>query len=161
MTLRRKYHSFKQLPAAVRWRIPVTWCLLGLSRLLVLLLPFRLLAPRLGQRAAAPVVLLVQASQVKQLLLLKQLIAVTSKYCPWRANCFAQAITAKLWLSWCGLPYTVFFGVARDPMQQLKAHAWVITGPVAVSGGYGFAHFTVVGSYVSDINAVLGNCCKQ
>ena len=161
MSLLLKFLSFKQLPAAIRWRIPVTWCLLGLARLLVLLLPFRWLAPRLGQRAAAPVVLLVQASQLKQLLLLKQLIAVTSKYCPWRANCFAQAITAKLWLSWWGLPYTVFFGVARDPIQQLKAHAWVMAGPVAVSGGYGFAHFTVVGSYVSDINAVSGNCCKE
>ena len=160
MTLRSKYHSFTQLPVAVRWRIPVTWCLLGLSRLLVLVLPFRMLAPRLGQRAAAPVVLLVQTSQLKQLSLLKQLIAVTSKYCPWRANCFAQAITASYWLRRWGIPYSVFFGVARDPMQRLKAHAWVMAGPVAVSGGYGFSHFTVVGSYVSDINAVSGSCCK-
>lgn len=149
MTLRRKFYSFMQLPAFIRWRIPVTWLLLGLSRLLVLLLPFRWLAPVLGQRTAAPVVLLVQSAHLVQLRKLKQLIAVTSKYCPWRANCFAQAITARMWLNWWGLPYSIFFGLARDPTQQLKAHAWVMAGPISVSGGYSFSEFTVVASYVS------------
>ena len=149
MKLADKYKSFKQLPPAIRWRIPLTWLLLGVSRFLVLLLPFRYVAMVLGQRADAPVVPLVPAQHMAQLRQLKQLIAITSKYCPWRANCFAQAITAKLWLSWWGLPYCVFFGVARDPVKALKAHAWVMAGPVAVSGGNSFSQFTVVASYVS------------
>ncbi|MCF4009291.1 lasso peptide biosynthesis B2 protein [Rheinheimera sp. UJ63] len=149
MTLRRKYHSFTQIPLAVRWLMPITWVLLGLSRVIVLLLPFRKLAPLLGCRADAPVLPLVAPQHLQRLRNLKQLIAITSHYCPWKANCFAQAITAKVWLSWWGLPYTLFFGVARDPAQQLKAHAWLIAGPVVVCGGNSFAQFTVVASYVS------------
>ena len=159
MILSDKYRSFKQLPAGVRWRIPVTWLLLGVSRFFILLLPFRYVAVFLGQRAEAPVVPLVPAEHIAQLRQLKQLIAVTSKYCPWRANCFAQAMTARLWLNWWGLPYSVFFGVARDGATALKAHAWVVVGPVAVSGGNSFSQFTVVASYVS--KTWLSACCRE
>ena len=145
--LRRKLSSFYQLPAFIRWRLPLTWLLLGLGRLLVLTLPFRRLAPLLGGRHDAPWSPLIQPEQLAQLRAVRQLISITSQYCPWQANCFAQAITARIWLGWYNLPYVLFFGVARDPSQQLKAHAWVMSGPIAVSGGNSFQQFTVVGCY--------------
>lgn len=147
--LHRKFTSFAGLPAFIRWRLPLTWVLLGIARLTVLIVPFRWLAPLLGERNNAAFTPLITPGQLQQLRLLRQLISITSGYCPWQANCFAQAITARVWLGWYGLPYAIFFGVARNPQQQLKAHAWVMSGPVPVCGGYSFQQFTVVGIYTS------------
>lgn len=42
------------------------------------------------------------------------------------------------------VPYAIFYGVAKDPIEHMKAHAWVCSGPIQVTGGYAFDEFTVV-----------------
>lgn len=79
-----------------------------------------------------------------------RLIAMTSRYTPWDSNCFPQAVVARLLLGLYGIPYALYFGLRRDAESgELKAHAWVIAGKVAVTGGHSFNGFTVVGCYIA------------
>ncbi|MCL1073821.1 lasso peptide biosynthesis B2 protein [Shewanella dokdonensis] len=129
------------------WAIP-TWLLLGLSKLAIFRLSFRKLAPRLGILQAKgywiPLISEKQRLRAKQISKLVQGIA---PYTPWESNCFPQAITARFLLGLYGIPGALYFGLCRDA-GQIKAHAWVCSGSVRVTGGYSFNQFTVVGAYL-------------
>jgi hypothetical protein len=122
----------------------------GLARLLVLLVPFRLLAPGLGRHHAvsAFIPLLDQQQQAKALSI-GRAVRMSSTLAPWNANCQAQAISARWLMGLFGLPYAVFYGVAKDPIEKMKAHAWLCAGPIQVTGGYAFDEFTVVAVFSS------------
>jgi len=45
------------------------------------------------------------------------------------------------------IPYLLCLGVAKDEAKGLKAHAWVATDRVAVTGGRSFLGFAVVGAF--------------
>lgn len=132
------------------WLLPA-WLLLGLSRLAVLMLPFRRLAAALGGRseAAAWVPLLVPAQEATALRL-GRAIRSASRYTPWSSNCFAQALSARILLGLHRVPCMLFFGVSRDrDSTRMIAHAWVAAGRIRVTGGDGFAHHVVVASFAS------------
>jgi len=142
--------SFLSKPAFTkRWFIPV-WLLLGISRLLIITITFRRLAPYLGK----PVGLcayshILTRDQEEQALRIARVIRLTARYCPWVANCFPQAITARLLLRFYRIPYSLYFGLCRDPdTNEFKAHAWVTAGRVPVSGGQSFQLYTIVGCYI-------------
>ena len=149
--LTRKAASFARLPAFVLWRLLPTWVLLGLARLLILLVPFRRLAPRLGQLAGNTLVIpLANPAQIARARAISRLVQTTARYCPWTANCFPQAMVAHVWLLAQRLPHALYFGVNRTDSGELEAHAWVNCGPIAVTGGHSFHRFTVVGTFLSD-----------
>lgn len=111
----------------------------------VLLLPFKWLARFLGtHQGTAAFIPLLQEAQLARALSIGRAIRMASTLAPWQANCHAQAIAARILLGLFGVPYAVFYGVAKDPIALLKAHAWVASGPVQVTGGYAFDEFTVV-----------------
>ncbi|MDR5906852.1 lasso peptide biosynthesis B2 protein [Halomonas qiaohouensis] len=149
--VRRKATSFLRQPGfAKRW-LPLLWILLGLSRMTILVFSFRRLAPHLGNpvgiSACIPLLTPQQENKAAQI---GQAIRLAARYTPWVSNCFPQAVTARLLLGLYGIPYSLYFGVMRDPSTgEFKAHAWVAAGRVAVTGGYGFNLFTVVGCYTS------------
>jgi hypothetical protein len=76
-------------------------------------------------------------------------VRMSSTLAPWNANCQAQAISARWLMGLFGLPYAVFYGVAKDPIEKMKAHAWLASGPIQVTGGYAFDEFTVVAVFAS------------
>lgn len=132
------------------WLLPA-WLLLGLARLAVRIVPFRRLAASLGGgRDDAPWVPLLAPDQERTALRLGRAIRSASRYTPWSSNCFAQALSARLLLGLHRVPCTVFFGVSRDRAStRMIAHAWVAAGRIRVTGGDGFAHHVVVGSFAS------------
>ncbi|WP_318153387.1 lasso peptide biosynthesis B2 protein [Halomonas sp. ML-15] len=149
--IRRKAISFLRQPGfAKRW-FPLLWVLLGLSRVAILLFSFRRLAPYLGQpMGIAAYIPLLTPKQEAKAAQIGQAIRLAARYTPWVSNCFPQAVTARLVLGLYGIPYSLYFGVMREPeTREYKAHAWVATGRVAITGGYGFNLFTVVGCYSS------------
>lgn len=149
MTLIRKLATFRRLPVWVRLGLLPTWLLLALARLLVLCLPFQRIAARLGNHAGPTVwVPLLPSHRQTQVRQLGTMIQLAARYAPWQANCFAQAIVARLWLGWLRVPGAIYFGVSRMPTGALHAHAWVCCGPVAVTGGHSFAQFTVVATFL-------------
>ena len=147
----RKWRGFwRQPPQVRRWFLPA-WLLLGVFRARILRQPFRDLAKTLGDaRGTASVLPLLTPDQVSEARWIARVVVVASRYTPWESNCFPQALLARFLLERSGLPYALFFGVAKgEGAQALTAHAWVAAGPVAVSGGYSFDQYAVVGVYVS------------
>lgn len=151
LTLARKARSFLRLPLFVQCWLPPLWLVLGLSKALILTTSFRRLAPYLGQASGVapwvPLLTPVQQARARQI---GRAVQTAARYTPWDANCFPQALAARWLLGLYGIPYTLCFGIRRDlPSGQVKAHAWVAAGRVQVSGGASFAHYTVVGVFVS------------
>jgi len=165
-TLIRKVRSFAGLPLFTKlWLVPA-WLELGLSRALILVVPFRTLAPRLGtaQGTAANVPLLTPAQEARARAI-GRTIRLAARYTPWTSNCFPQAVVARTMLGMHGIPYAIHFGLmperrdaAGNATQTLRAaspaapagmraHAWVVAGRVPVTGGHSFGHYTVVGVF--------------
>lgn len=147
----RRISLFLSLPRFHKiWLLPV-WFLLGITRLTVLLIPFRSLAPFIGVpvgvNAWVPVT---SPANTRRAAAIGQVVRLAARYAPWDANCLAQALAARILMGLYRVPYALFFGVARDRLSaDLTAHAWVVTGPVRVTGGESFSAYTVVGMYVS------------
>ncbi|MDO9271253.1 MAG: lasso peptide biosynthesis B2 protein [Methylobacter sp.] len=150
-TLVRKVRRFAHRPWFEKiWFLPV-WLLLGISRFVILTIPFRHLALRLGaHEGIAPWVPLVDARAEARALSISRVVRMAANYTPWKSNCFPQALTARILLGLYGVPYSLFFGVNRNTEDvTLAAHAWVAAGRVRVTGGMSFNQFTVVGCFVS------------
>lgn len=62
-------------------------------------------------------------------------IAAAAARTPWRSDCYPQALTARILLRAARVPHSVVFGVRRDDAGVLRAHAWVTSGEVGVTGG--------------------------
>ena len=149
--LLRKLRSFWRLPAFSKlWLLPM-WLLLGVSKAMIFTISFQRLAARLGQPlGVAPWVPLVDAHQRGRALQIGRAVRLAANYTPWDSNCFPQAVAARLLLGLYGVPYALYFGLARDALtRETQAHAWVMAGPVAVTGGASFARFTVVGVFAT------------
>lgn len=147
----RKTHSFVNLPLFTKlWLLPM-WLMLGISKALIFTITFRRLAPHLGQAmGVAPWVPLLNPAQQARALQIGRAVRLAARYTPWDSNCFPQAVAARLLLGWYGIPYALCFGVMRDAQSlEMKAHAWVSAGRVAVTGGASFGQFTVVGVFVA------------
>lgn len=150
-TVFRKARQFRNYSTFIKlWLLPV-WLTLGFSRALILTLSFKRLAPRLGiHEGAAPWVPLLDSAQEACALEIGRVVRLAARYTPWESNCFPQAVAARLLLGLYGIPYVLYFGLARDPANgDMKAHAWVVAGRVRVAGGASFRQFTVVGCFVA------------
>lgn len=131
------------------WFIPA-WLLLGLSRACISFLSFRILAPRLGMHVGiAPWVPLIDSRDEARARSIARVVAMAARHTPWTSNCFPQALTARILLGLYGIPYCMFLGVSREQGTHMHAHAWVVSGRVAVSGNESFGCFTVVGCFAS------------
>lgn len=157
--------SFRALPLIARkmrglarlsrfekiWLLPA-WFLLGVSRFLILFVPFRRLAARLGGVGhLAPWVPLLRARDEAVALSIARVVRTAARFTPWQSNCFPRAVAARILLGFHGVPYVLFFGVNRDAAgAKITAHAWVAAGRVQVTGGGSFGRFVVVGCFVSN-----------
>ncbi|HXU94718.1 MAG TPA: lasso peptide biosynthesis B2 protein [Gallionella sp.] len=146
-----KARSFARRPLFEQaWFIPV-WLLLGASRLLIHIVPFRSLAPHLGKHVgSAPWVPLLDARHTITARSIRRVVEMAAKYTFWKSNCFPQAVAARVLLGLYGIPYAIFFGISRETDETaMQAHAWVVSGRIHVCGGKGFERFTVVGCFVA------------
>ena len=66
---------------------------------------------------------------------------------PWASNCYSQALAARFQLGVAGIPHTVSFGLRRNELDALEAHAWVVAGDVVVTGGGAIDDFTEVSTF--------------
>ena len=148
--LQRKLNTFIRQSRLSQILLLPAWCLTGLARAMVLMLPFKSYASVLGRYAGlSSVIPLAEDRHYQTALSIGRAVRMAATITPWQANCQAQAIAARCLLGLFGVPYTVFYGVANAPEQAMKAHAWVCCGPVPVTGGYAFDEFTVVAVFTS------------
>lgn len=155
--LLRKFLTFLRLPLREKLLFVPVWLLLGIARAAVLTIPFRRIAPVFGADARGQsFVPIIDTDATARARRIGRQIRLVARYCPWDANCLAQAITAALMLDIARIPYAMFFGVCRNEKGGMDAHAWVASGRAHVTGGYGFGRYGVVGVFVapSDLLAV-------
>ena len=148
--LRRKANAWRRKPPEEKLYFAPAFLLLGLARAALLMVPFRRIAPFLGHdmKTAASVPLAGQ-QEVARALHIGRAVRTAARYTPWQSRCLAQAMAARVLLGASGLPYGLYLGVEQGADAGMTAHAWVCTGPAAVTGGRGFGQFSVVGTFVS------------
>ncbi|MBU0493234.1 MAG: lasso peptide biosynthesis B2 protein [Chloroflexi bacterium] len=116
------------------------------ARLVVLLIPFRYIAPLLGSHMAmSPTALLPeQAARSRQV---GWAVRAVARRTPWDSNCLAQAIAGKMMLRRRGIASTLYLGVAKDEDKDLAAHAWLRSGDQILTGGSAQERFTVLSTF--------------
>ena len=108
--------------------------LLALTRMAVLLLPFRWLASQLGglnqeSTHQADVLQSVHAARIGVI------IRRASQHTFWNSNCFAQALTAHIMLRRRSITNTIYLGLKKDEQNaELKGHAWLRSGSWVLTG---------------------------
>ena len=122
-------------------RVAEAMTCLALARLAVIVLPFRLVARRLGvKRAETPE----SARPDPASHGVAWAIAAAARRAPWRTECLEQALAAKAMLRRRGIASTLYLGMARDPVA---AHAWVRVGDLNVTGGRDVARYAIVATF--------------
>ncbi len=144
--LARKFRSTRDQSAfTLFWLFPA-WLLLGLYRALILTLPLKRMAPFYGEDLGVENwVPLANPAQIRRARDIRSTISIAAKYCPWTANCYPKALVARSLLRLYRVPHAIYFGLARSEGPNcIDAHAWVMAGPVPVSGGASFGRYRVV-----------------
>ena len=136
--------AFRALEAWDRRLLIEASVLLGCARLAVKLLPFSVIARWLGtHQRETPPTQLEEATAVARRV--GRAVTVAARNLPWESVCLPQAIAAKVMLNRRQVASTLYLGVARE--SGLKAHAWLRTGDVVVTGGQGRECYTVVSTF--------------
>jgi hypothetical protein len=117
---------------------------LAVARLMIVALPFRMTAARLGELETETPHEDDPAAQAA-LKRVRWAVLAASRRAPWRCRCLEQAIAAKRMLRARGVPSTLYLGVARR--KPAEAHAWLRCGTVFVCGGDGATRFAVVSCF--------------
>jgi hypothetical protein len=113
---------------------------LWFARLWLAIVPFRKVAERLGTSypAAAPKNMLVPTTEKDDMVARQvgEAVIRASKNVPYKAVCIQQAVAAKIMLGRRGIPSVMHFGVGRtdDEDEKMRAHAWLATANVEVTG---------------------------
>lgn len=146
----RKMRSAK----AMSWQeialiLPV-FLLLGLARMAILTLPFRIYAPYFGRQIGleTPSPRPISARDQARVNRIGRVVRRTADATPWQSKCLAQASVASFLLRLVDIPYFAAFGLRVDDTDNtpdpLAAHCWVRVGDRNVTGGQDISDYTVV-----------------
>ena len=127
----RSLTKFLRLPVADRRLLVKVMLLVWAVRLMLRLLPFRMvreLLTKLSHKRAAGV-----DAEQGSLERVVWAVTVASRYVP-AATCLTQALVTTVMLTRNGHEATVRIGVARTDDGQFKAHAWVESNGCIVIG---------------------------
>jgi len=119
---------------------------LGISRLAILILPFRWVAPFLGQHMASSDENDENGDR-ETVIFVSRAIRTMSRHLPWECKCLAQAISGKMMLGRRQVPSTLYLGVSKKEDGNLNAHAWLRAGEIIILGGGGLERFAVVSTF--------------
>lgn len=145
----RKYlRLVLKIYSGLRRHSPGQWLLgvevlfmLSLSRLMILLLPFRRIFVLIGEVGCeTPYDMNVNTAHARRM---GTGLQVVSQYLPWRSMCLEQALAGMMMLKRRQLPGTVYFGIEKEG-QEMRAHAWLRCGSQIVTGAAGRERFTAL-----------------
>lgn len=145
----RKLQAIRRLSAFSIFWLPFILVTLGFARAAILALTFKRLSPVLGTKLdSLSATTKISARQYKRAVQISKAVQMVARNVPWVANCFPQAIAARILLGVYRIPYVLFFGLRRDRRtQELLAHAWVVSGELVVTGSMAEETFTPVALY--------------
>ena len=134
MKLARKVASFRRLSWADRLLIVEAALMLGMARVCVVTVPFRMLAKWLARAPDRP------TTDVAQVLRVGRAVATAARHVPWNAVCLPQAMAAKAMLARRGQGSAFHLGAMIEADGKLSAHAWlecdgrIVTGAAGMRG---------------------------
>lgn len=145
------FRKFIEHPMSDRWMFLKALVLLGVMRVAILLLPFRRITALLkmvpGNRdIRSDAIPGADPAQVRWA------IQAASTRAPWESTCLVQALAGIVMLAHQGCDATLFLGVARDmgDEKSIKAHAWLCSGTVFITGFNGYKHYSVISTFIRD-----------
>ncbi|MFQ5527310.1 MAG: lasso peptide biosynthesis B2 protein [Thermoanaerobaculia bacterium] len=120
----------------------VVW--LAVARV-ALWLPFRWLAPRLGETMAESVERDGPENELGSRV--AWAIGTASHVTPWATRCLAEAMAAKAMLRMRGVRTTLYLGMAKDERGEFRAHAWLRCGTRYLTGEAAMREYTVIAKF--------------
>ena len=120
--------------------------LLVVARLAVWFIPFRHLAKGLGKKMAESPNTEIEGHR-SEASLIGWAVRGNAQHLPLMKQCLVQAVAATWMLQRRRIPSTIYFGLAKDPSKQLKAHAWVRSGTLVLTGAQGRDQYKVVATF--------------
>jgi len=139
--LLRKYLA---LPWADRLVFIEAWLYLGAARAVLLTVPFRLIARRLGRQLTVSDLSLVGSTPPPVALRVAAGIETMARHTPWESACLAQAIAGRFMLGRRGLRSRLYLGTRKDEAGKLVAHAWLQSGNEILLGRTAHDTYTVL-----------------
>lgn len=127
-----------------------TFGLLLFSKLLILFIPLRKVAPYLGDLNGE---VRKELSSGETLIAEKIMVFIckVGNNMPWKSVCLDQALACMILLKKKKIPYSLYLGVKKDEAnQKLMAHAWVLCGDKILIGGRRSLQFTVVARFTKN-----------
>ena len=141
--------KFLDLPWREKGLYLEVFFLTGIVRLVVLVLPFRWLAPALGKHMQ-------ESPDKEDITILKKarrigrIIESVSRYTLWESKCLVQAIVGKIILRQYGISNTLYLGVGKDEQMSLVAHSWLRCGELILTGGHDLHRYAIVGKFADN-----------
>jgi len=118
--IRQKFTTFTQQSRLSQVLLVPAWCLTGIARAMVLLLPFKWFAPGLGLYCGVAAFLpLAETRQYQTALSIGRAVRMAATISPWDANCQAQAIAARR-SGQAPDPLSLHFPNATDGLQGIR-----------------------------------------
>jgi hypothetical protein len=109
---------------------------LAIMRLVVGILPFRLIVAAIGLRPGRSPQETDPASEARAVLI-GRAVRSAAAHAPWDSTCLVQALAAASLLRFSGIGATLYLGVAKDDgaaSEGLTAHAWLRCGGHVLTG---------------------------
>lgn len=144
------FAKFSALSWGERFLLVESWFSLGVARFVLLTIPFRYIAPRLGKQFEQGQIPVSSGSVVPIAQKIGWAVDVMSRRTPWKSACLAQAIAGKFMLRQRGETSMLFLGVKKDDTGAFTAHAWLKNGDEIILGGAGHETFTILSAFVEN-----------
>jgi len=144
VAVRSRVERLRHLPRRDRHLLVEATIWLAVARLAVLVVPFKRLAPHLGDAMTETPTEAVPADGWPERI--AWAIAAASKATPWKTPCLAEAIAAQRMLRRRRIPSTMYLGLTKDG-DVMAAHAWVRCGRATITGESAKPQFTPVASF--------------
>ncbi len=141
-----RLNKFLRRPWADRWLLLEALLWLGWARLLLLTMPFRWIAPRLGRKMAESPGFLTDMERA-QVLRIGWAVQAIAQYAPVDFVCLPQAMAAKWMLRRRKLPSTLYLGLQREEKIRLTAHAWLRAGDKIITGARAIMDHRVIATF--------------
>jgi hypothetical protein len=136
MKPRRKFKTLLGMSWADRWLVCEAIVMLGIARFIVIVFPFRLIAPWLARARH------IRSLDETLLLRVRRAVMTAARNVPWNAVCLPQAIAAKAMLARRGCGSSFHLGADLNAQGKLTAHAWLVAGGTVIVGAAGVRSVT-------------------
>ena len=114
-------------------------------KLLIRLRPFSGIAGRLGKMGEISSDHPLPPGEREKILMVRRSVRAVVPKMHFKNECLVSAFTAKRILK--GTPATIYMGVAKKKDGGMRAHAWMRTGDIIVTGEEGRERFTVTATF--------------